>query len=204
MPKILAVSDIELPYLYEAIPQGTFSEIDFVISCGDLPFSYLEYILSLLNRDLFFVRGNHAPEGRGVKEEPEGARNLHMKTARSADGTLLAGIEGSLLYNYGPHQYTQAQMWGMAGILALKLLLNRLRFGRFLDILVTHAPPWKINDLQDAPHQGVKAFRWLVKTFKPRYHLHGHTIDYLSHGRMKAKLGPTTILNVSGYEVLEY
>jgi len=46
MTKILAVSDIELPNMYKAIPEKKFKDIDLVISCGDLPFSYLEYILS--------------------------------------------------------------------------------------------------------------------------------------------------------------
>ena len=60
MNRILAVSDIELPYIYKAVGGKTFKDIDFVISCGDLPNEYLGYIISMLNKDLYYVRGNHA------------------------------------------------------------------------------------------------------------------------------------------------
>ena len=203
MTKILAVSDVELPYIYEAVPGEVFKDIDLVISCGDLRFAYLEYILSLLNKDLYYVRGNHAPEGRDIKTEPEGGRNLHMTTRVTEQGLLLAGIEGSLLYNHGPYQYTQAQMWWMVYRLVPKLLINYMRYGRFLDIFVTHAPPWKIHDQDDLAHQGIKAFRWLIENFKPKFHLHGHTTNYLSNERQVSKLGKTTIINVTGYDVVE-
>jgi Icc-related predicted phosphoesterase len=204
MTKILAVSDIELPYMYKSIPNGSFKDIDLVISCGDLPFSYLEYILSLLNRDLYFVRGNHAPEGRDIKTEPEGGQSLHLTTRITESGLLLAGIEGSLLYNYGPYQYTQSQMWWMVYRLVPRLVINYWKYGRFLDIFVTHAPPWKIHDQDDPAHQGVKAFRWLIESFQPKYHLHGHTMDYLHNERQVTRLGKTTIMNVTGYEVIDF
>ena len=203
MTKILAVSDVELPYIYRAIPGKAFKDIDLIISCGDLPFSYLEYILSLLNKDLYFVRGNHAPEGRGIKEEPEGARNLHIVSRITEKGLLLAGIEGSLLYNNGPYQYTQNQMWMMVYRLVPRLAVNYLKYGRYLDIFVSHAPPWGIHDQPDLAHQGIKAFRWLIESFQPKYHLHGHTMDYLSGERQISQLGNTTIINVTGYKVIE-
>ena len=149
------------------------------------------------------MRGNHAPEGRDLKTEPEGGRNLHLTTRITKQGLLLAGIEGSLLYNYGPYQYTQAQMWRLVYRLVPKLLINYMRYGRFLDIFVTHAPPWKIHDQDDLAHQGIKAFRWLIENFKPKFHLHGHTTNYLSNERQVSKLGETTIINVTGYDVIE-
>jgi Icc-related predicted phosphoesterase len=203
MAKILAVSDIELPYIYKSIPGKKFKDIDLIISCGDLPYAYLEYILTLLNKDLYFVRGNHAPEGRDLKVEPEGARNLHMKTLMTDGGLLLAGIEGSLLYNYGPYQYTQAQMWLMVYRLVPKLIMNYIKYGRYLDVFVTHAPPWNIHDQADLAHKGIKAFRWLIKSFKPKLHLHGHTKDYLSNQRQISRFGETTVINVTGYHVIE-
>jgi len=203
MAHILAVSDVELPYIYTAVTRGTFKHIDFIISCGDLPFTYLEYILTLMDRNLYYVRGNHAPAIQGFKSEPEGAQNLHMNTFVTNDGILIAGIEGSLVYNYGPYQYTQAQMWAMVYQLVPKLMINYLRYGRFLDIFVTHAPPWKIHDQPDQAHQGVKAFRWLVESFQPKFHLHGHTSNYLSRQKMVTQLGKTTIIHINGYKEIE-
>jgi hypothetical protein len=42
--------------------------------------------------------------------------------------------------------------------LAPKLMVNRARYGRYLDVLVAHSPPWKIHDQDDLPHQGFKSF----------------------------------------------
>ncbi len=47
--KILAVSDIELGYIYQPRISERFSDVDLIISCGDLPHYYLEYIVSMLN-----------------------------------------------------------------------------------------------------------------------------------------------------------
>lgn len=206
MTRILAVSDIERPYIYDALAAGKFKEIDFTISCGDLRYPYLEYIISMTNKPLYFVRGNHAhrPEFGGDSQSgPQGGTDLHRKTARAPGGILLAGIQGSIAYNYGPYQYSQGQYALFALGLAPKLLLNGIRFGRFLDILVTHAPPWQINDLEDRPHTGIKAFRWLIRTFRPKYHLHGHTRDYLAWGREEAEYAGARVVNVTGYRVIE-
>ena len=162
MTKILAVSDIESQYLYKAIGGEKFKDIDFIISCGDLPYYYLEYLVSMSNKDLYYVRGNHAHKVEmGEKRRasrPQGARDIHMKTLKARGGILLAGIEGSLLYNYGPHQYSQTQMWGMVFKLVPKLFLNYIRYNRFLDILVTHAPPWQINDREGPAPPGHQSF----------------------------------------------
>lgn len=207
MTKILAISDIESQYLYKAIGSKKFKDIDFIISCGDLPYHYLEYMVSMSNRDLFYVRGNHAQKIQiGEKRkarEPQGARDLHMKTVKAPGGVILAGIEGSLLYNYGPHQYSQTQMWNMVFRMVPKLYLNYMQHNRFMDILVTHAPPWQINDQEDLPHQGIKAFRWLLEVFRPRFHLHGHTIDYINKDGIRTTFGDTEVINVTGYQIIE-
>jgi len=79
-----------------------------------------------------------------------------------------------------------------------------MRDGCFLDIFVTHAPPWHINDQQDLPHQGIKAFRWFLEAFQPRYHLHGHIRDYLNPGGVKTHFAQTDVINVTGYQVIEF
>ena len=149
-----------------------------IISCGDLPYYYLEYMISMLDVPTYYVRGNHASKIEdttgGERTSPWGAIDLNGCCKRDQSGMLLAGIEGSIRYNNGPHQYSQSEMWRMAFGLVPGLLINRMRFGRYLDILVTHAPPYKIHDASDLPHVGIKAFRWLIDVFKPLYHLHGH------------------------------
>ncbi|HSN24247.1 MAG TPA: metallophosphoesterase, partial [Methylomicrobium sp.] len=58
--KVLAVSDNVLPQLEKAdFIRKQYGDTDLIISCGDLPAPYLDFISSMLNRPMFYVRGNH-------------------------------------------------------------------------------------------------------------------------------------------------
>jgi Icc-related predicted phosphoesterase len=201
--RILAVSDLESALIYSPQIAERFKDINLAIGCGDLPYYYLEYIISSLNIPLYFVRGNHASQvesgSSGDRTEPWGAVDLHQRLVRDDSGLLLAGIEGCIRYNNGDHQYTQAEMWSKVFALVPGLFLNRVRYGRYLDVFVTHAPPWKIHDLDDQPHQGIKAFNWLIKVFQPVYHLHGHIHIYRSDSLKETLVGPTRVINAYGY-----
>lgn len=207
--KILAISDHELPNLYTASITERFKDVALVIGCGDMAYYYLEYIISTLNKPLYYVNGNHAPpveygEG-GARDHPWGGINLHRRVVRDpSTGLLLAGIEGSLNYNNGPRQYTQQEMWWMVRGLIPRLVMNRIRYGRYLDIFVSHAPPWKINDADDLPHRGIKAFVWLIQTFKPAYHLHGHVHIYRQDRPRMNQVGNTRVINTCGYQIIEW
>ncbi|MCC6147342.1 MAG: metallophosphoesterase [Anaerolineaceae bacterium] len=202
--KILAVSDQEIDAIYSPQIKSRFGDVDLVIGCGDLPYYYLEYIISMLDVPLYFVRGNHAyllEYGAGQpRAAPWGAIDLHRRLVRDDSGLLLAGIEGSLRYNAGPYQYEQFDMWAMVLLLTPGLLVNKLRFGRYLDIFVTHAYPWQIHDLPDRPHRGAKAFRWFVQVFQPAFHLHGHIHLYRRDAIRETRLNRTRIINTFGYQ----
>lgn len=204
--KILAVSDEELGFIYNPQMAKRFQEVNLVIGCGDLPYYYLEFIISMLDVPLYFVRGNHANQSEfgtgGERSYPWGAVDLHQQVRRDESGLLLAGIEGSIRYNFGSHQYTQAEMWLMAYLLTPRLFINKLKYGRYLDILVTHAPPWQIHDKDDLPHQGARAFNWLIQVFKPMYHLHGHVHIYRSDTVRETRVGNTKVINTFGYREL--
>ncbi|MEA4910247.1 MAG: hypothetical protein GYA17_05850 [Chloroflexi bacterium] len=201
--KILGISDVELNFIYSPSIAQRFGDVDFVVSCGDLPYYYIEYVISTLNVPLYYVRGNHASQVEyttgGVRSAPWGGVDIHGRCATTPGGVLLAGIQGSLQYNYGPYQYSQAEMWLHVFRLVPGMLINRLRYGRYLDILVTHAPPWKIHDHDDRPHQGIKAFRWLLEVFHPVYHLHGHIHVYRSDTVIETLYRDTQVVNVFGY-----
>jgi Icc-related predicted phosphoesterase len=68
-----------------------------------------------------------------------------------------------------------------------------------LDFFISHAPPWQIHDQDDWPHNGIKAFRWLIQMFQPRYHLHGHIHIYHNNAVRVTQVGPTTVMNCYGY-----
>jgi Icc-related predicted phosphoesterase len=202
--KILAISDVEIGFIYSPMIRDRFQDIDLVISCGDLPYYYLEYILSSLDVPLFYVRGNHSSKIEisltGSRSAPQGAVDLHQRCFTSESGLLLAGLEGSLRYNEGPFQYSQAEYWAKVFRMVPRFFLNRLRTGRYLDIFVSHAPPWRIHDAEDLPHVGIKAFSWLIKVFQPVYFLHGHIHIYRADTPKKTVKGRTTILNAYGFK----
>lgn len=205
--KILAVSDVEVSFIYSPSIIQRFADVDLIIGCGDLPYFYLEYIVSMLNKPMYFVLGNHMNKVEsgvgGDRRAPWGAVHLHRRILRGPGGILLAGIDGSLQYNFGPYQYSQSEMWTMVLSLVPGLLMNRLRCGRFLDVFVTHAPPWKIHDLDDRPHMGIKAFAWFDRVFQPTVHLHGHIHVYRQDTITETILGKTRIINAFGYKEIQ-
>jgi hypothetical protein len=209
--RVLAVSDKVEPILYSPAVLDRVGKVDMIISCGDLPFYYIEYLMTMLGCPTYFVYGNHGREvqfgsGRGDdwnrSTSPMGAVDLHLTTVKEGD-LLLAGLEGSMRYNRGPGaQYTESQMARNLLRLAPKLVINRIRHGRYLDVLVTHAPPLGIHDKPDLPHRGFNAFRTLMRWFKPRYLLHGH-IHLYRHGEVtETRYADTDVINVYPFQLL--
>lgn len=205
--QLLGLSDIEIGFIYSPMVVDRFQNIDLLISCGDLPYYYLEYIVSMLNIPMYYVRGNHASAVEattgGDRTSPWGAFDLNQKVLEDDTGLLLAGLEGSLQYNLGPHQYSQNEYWFKVFKMVPALLANKMRFGRYLDVFVSHAPPWHIHDESDRPHQGIKAFRWLIDVFQPTYFLHGHIHLYRNDAVTQTQVNKTSVVNVFGFKELE-
>ncbi len=204
---VLSISDTIIPFIHSPEIREKIREVDFVIACGDLPYYYQEYIINKLNVPLYFVRGNHdlLIEYGADRERtaPRGGIDLHRRIVRK-DDLLLAGVEGCIRYNrWGNFQYTQGEMWGHVLRLAPGLLHNRLLYGRYLDIFVTHAAPWGIHDKPDFPHQGAKAYNWLIRIFKPKYHFHGHNHIYEVDTIIETQVGDTLVMNTYGYRQTE-
>jgi len=202
--KILSISDIPIPFIYSPHVRQLFSDVSLVICCGDLPYAYSEYVLNRLGKPLFFVHGNHDPpfenSNSGRRIGPNGGLDLHRRVI-AHQGILLAGVEGSHRYRPGGFQYSQAEMWYHALSLVPGLLYNRMLYGRFLDILVTHAPPRGIHDQDDQAHQGIAAFRWLDRVFQPGFHFHGHVHIYRPDATTQTMLGRTHVINTYGFRV---
>ena len=209
--KILALSDQVVEHLYSALVKERFGDVDLVVGCGDLPNYYLDYIVSMLNVPLALVPGNHDlpaaspnpdqhPENHGG---PRWSANIDGMVVEE-QGLLLAGLGGSIRYRPdGAHQYTQAEMTGRVLALAPRLYWDRIRYGRFLDILVTHAPPRGIHDAEDPAHVGFEVFNKFIAHFRPRYLLHGHSHIYRRGAITTTQVGPTIIINVYPYRLIE-
>ncbi len=197
--KILTVSDHIQPQLENAdYLHRTYSDVDMVISCGDLPPYYLDYLTSALSAPLFFVRGNH--DGNYTESEP-GGENLHGRVVHYR-GLRLAGLEGSIRYNNGPVQYDDLSVLGIMLALAPGMWRRRRKYGAGVDLLVTHSPPRGIHDLTDRAHQGFLALRWAVWWFQPRYLIHGHVDIWDRRRPIETQIGATTILNIDPLKLL--
>jgi len=207
MMRFLTVSDEVVPAIYSLSIKDRFPDVQAVLGCGDLPPYYLEFIVTMLGRPCFYVEGNHdgveyTETGEEI-EAPRGCISIESDCIYY-EGLLLAGLGGSIRYNKGQGaQYTEREMLIRVWRLAPRLLFNQLRYGRYLDIMLTHAPPLGIHNGPDFPHRGFRALLGLMDWFAPRYLIHGHI--HRSYGFSpvtETRYKRTMVLNTAGYRLL--
>lgn len=207
--RVLAVSDQVDPRIYSASIRERMRDAQVVFGCGDLPASYLEFLADALDRPVYFVFGNHLEEATrepgGDLYQPMGSVDLGGRVVRDRwSGLILAGIPGSPRYAENePMQFTEFQISRMLWKMTPRLLWNRIRHGRALDILITHSPPRDLGDREDLPHRGFKAIRAFIKRWRPKYMLHGHVHLYDRSEPFILTFEDTTIINVYPYRVLD-
>lgn len=208
--RVLAVTDEVDDRIYSPSIRSRMGDVDMVVSCGDLPATYLEFLADALHRDVYYVLGNHAEEitrtgVQGVPRHPAGCIDVGFKVVRDpATGLLIAGLPGSVRYSErDPVQFTEFQMkWRMLRM-APRLLWNRIRYGRALDLLVTHSPPRNVGDREDPAHRGFESLHPFIRWARPRWHLHGHIHLYDRSIDITQQLHETRIVNVYPYQRLE-
>ncbi|MEN8243062.1 MAG: metallophosphoesterase, partial [Chloroflexota bacterium] len=125
---LLVMTDEVDQRIYNDHIKENFKDVDLLISCGDLPFYYLEFVIDSLNRPMYFVHGNHDPKvelsSAGEKKQPWGAENLDNQVV-CHKGLILAGFEGCLSYSSGLYEYSQFQMWIKVLRIVPKLVINK-------------------------------------------------------------------------------
>lgn len=205
--RLLAIAD----EVAEALYGDTLKELrpDVIVSCGDLPFDYLENLVSRTDVPLLYVPGNHDPElklgdstfeGLSTKFDgtgPPGCVNVDGRI-EAAVGLWFAGLGGSVNYNGGPNQYTQRQMRWRAWRLYWRARMRRRR----VDILLTHAAPAGLGDADDPAHAGFGALNTLAQRLRPRVLVHGHVRSYGPKAD-DLRLGETVIVNPIPYRLIE-
>ena len=191
--------------------------VDLVIGAGDLPYAYLEFLANTLDRPCVFVPGNHDPDlsgftrygGLSMKDGfpaawpgPMGGINADAGVVDIA-GLRVAGLGGSLRYNDGPNQWTQAQQARRARKVVRLAERRRRRDGRGVDVLLTHAPPSGLGDRDDPPHRGFECLHRTIDRLRPPWLLHGHIHP---HGeRVPDRVaGATRLRNVVGHQIMEF
>jgi len=192
------------------------TSVDLVLGAGDLPFDYLAFLADALDRPCVFVPGNHDPDLSGFTRfgglsmrdgfprewpGPPGAVNADGRVVDVA-GLRIAGLGGSVRYNDGPNQWTQAQQTRRARRLVRAAQRRRRKDGRGVDILLTHAPPRGLGDREDPPHQGFECLQWTVERLRPKWLLHGHIHPY-GEPQPDRRIGETRVRNVVGRHVMD-
>lgn len=207
---VLAVTDEVDPRIYSGSVRERMGDVDLVISCGDVPATYIEFLTDMLHKEVYYVLGNHAEElvregQRGEPRHPQGATDLGFRVVRDKrTGVIFAGLPGSIRYvEHSRVQYSEAEMGWRILRMVPRLLWNKLRYGRAFDILVTHSPARDLGDRGDTAHRGFKVMCKLIEWARPRYHLHGHVHLYDRSQGHTIRHHHTDIINVYPYQKLE-
>jgi len=182
--------------LYEYFDKKRYSDIDLILSAGDLRPEYLSFLVDTLNKRCYYVRGNH--DIVYDMEPPLGCMDIDGKVVNHK-GIRILGLGGSMWYGGKGVEHTGWQMhW--------KVWKARFQIWRRggVDIVLTHAPPEGIHDGKDLCHTGFRSFLKLIEKYKPRYLIHGHV--HKSYGYSEEKITQvqgTKVVNVQGKHIFE-
>lgn len=191
--KILAIADEEEKSLWDFYDPSRTKGVDLIISCGDLSPDYLQFLESMTNVPLLYVRGNH--DGVYDQRPPFGCFDVDDKIY-DFHGLRVLGLGGSMRYHGGGDMYTEAEMKKR-----IRKLNRTIALRNGFDVLVTHAPAKGYGDMDDLPHRGFECFNELLDRWKPCYMLHGHvhkTYSSTEFERTRKHASGTTIINAYG------
>ena len=216
--RLLCVADTTRSLAFSPNIKSIYGNTDIILSAGDMPLESFDYMATMLSRDVYYVYGNHNLKNfsRDMKKDrfphsPTGDMNskfygylMDGKCIRLKDsGLIMVGLGGSMLYNGGDSQYSEREMDWRIRRLVPRLLYNKRRYGRYLDILVTHAPPYGMGDGEDLCHMGFKCFLSFMDRFQPRYLIHGHVhLDDYNAPRV-TEYNKTKAVNVFGSYLID-
>ena len=222
--KILMISDYEEKSLWDYWNESTaqrLSDVGLVLSAGDLHHSYLEFLVTMLNVPLVYVRGNH--DSCYDDEPPEGCEDADGKLVEVECGygqnkkkIRILGLGGSMRYNDNAgDMYTEREMAArikraekdvakrrMLDILAGHYSPDK---GSAFDILLTHAPCRGYGDMDDLPHRGFECFNDLLYKYSPRLHCYGHV--HQQYGEARRHLihpSGTLLINCNGQYIIDF
>jgi len=186
--KILFLSDKECPALWDYYRPGCLSDIDLIISCGDLKAEYLSFLVTMGRAPVMYVNGNH--DTHYAVKPPEGCDCIDGELV-NYKGIRILGMGGCPIYSGGPNQYTEREM--QRRISKKKLQLYR---AGGMDIFVTHAPAAGVGDGDDYAHRGFEVFNDVIEKYQPKYHVHGHVhMNYGQNVQRIIEREHTTVIN---------
>jgi len=226
--KILVVADREERSLWDFWTKTTaerMSDVSLILSAGDLDADYLEFLVTMLNVPLVYVRGNH---DTGYEEKAPGGCidadgipvtvECHDRSSDDPEGSVrsvrILGLGGSMRYNpNASDMYTENEMRARVRRAEFRLRTDRFRgAGEGFDILLTHAPCKGYGDLDDLPHTGFECFNEILDRYHPSFHVYGHVHEEYIGGSPGGDRGywrrlghpsGTELINASGHYIIE-
>ena len=174
---ILVIADDEL--LDGNLPT---SNVDLVVSCGDLPDEVILRAAEKCNCDkILAVKGNHDSSAEFLQP----IKDVHLR-AVNFGGLSFGGFCGSWKYKpRGNYLFEQSEVET-----ALK------SFPR-VDVFVAHNSPRMIHDRDDDVHFGFIAFSTYIDQTQPTLFLHGH-----QHVNQESRVGRTRVIGTYGYRFI--
>lgn len=207
--KLLLIADNEERYLWDDWNQNTrkeLSDIGLILSAGDLDAEYLEFLVTMLNVPLVYVRGNH--DGMYDEKPPEGCIDadgdiVEVTCGKGAvkEKVRILGLGGSMRYqDYSDDMYTEEEMARRIAGMRKVFLRERLKGNKGFDILLTHAPSKGYGDMEDIAHTGFECFNRLLDKYRPKLHVYGHV--HKEYGQFDSAMthpSGTRLINACGY-----
>ena len=229
--KILLISDTEERSLWDNWNEATaerLADVDLILSAGDLKAEYLEFLVTMLNVPLVYVRGNH--DGMYDENPPEGCEDADGRLVEiecgwgpSRQKVRILGLGGSMRYkDEASDMYTEREMEARVRKAErdirkcrltdslLSIIRQDLKDGdekeqSGFDILLTHSPCRGYGDMEDLPHRGFECFNYLLNKYSPQLHCYGHV--HREYGRIeRAIMHPsgTLLINGSGHHIIDF
>ena len=165
--RILVLADEPVQRLWSEYGMDTLKQADLILSCGDLPSSYLSYMTTFSSAPVVYVHGNH--DHTYEQKPPEGCINAegHVVLVR---GIRILGLGGSMRYRPDqPCMYSEVEM-----ARRIRKLRRELKSTGGFDVLLAHSPVAGLGDQPDLPHRGFACFGDLLSEYRPRVMFHGH------------------------------
>lgn len=189
--KILLLADQAEPTLWEHLDKRKLEGVELVLSCGDLPASYLSFLTCFTSAPILYIRGNH--DDRYDKHPPEGCECIEDQVV-TVGGLRILGLGGSMRYNRGINSTPNGKCASASIVCA-----SNSGCSGGIDILLTHSPARHLGDDTDLAHIGFETFLDVMDRYHPRYMVHGHVHqNYQYNFKRIRQHGDTTVINAFG------
>ncbi|MCI2046261.1 MAG: metallophosphoesterase family protein [Faecalibacterium sp.] len=189
--KILALADEPSKLLWDFDTRKALEGVELILSAGDLPADYLEYLTNFTAAPILYVHGNH--DGKTSWHEPGGCFCIE-DSVYVWRGLRILGLGGCIRYNLqSTYQYTEKEMAHR-----IKKLHWQMHWTKGFDILLAHSPARGLNDQEDPAHRGFACFNELLEQYQPGWFVHGHV--HLQYNQALPRIcthGATTVINAS-------